>query len=475
MKNLFSVIIAVLLFQTAGAQQNWDLERCILYAIENSIDVRQSDFGVQDAEIVLKQNEQQRYPSLTGSVGAFTNFGRTIDPTTNEFITSAFLSNNFGLNLNVLLYNGGRIKNQISQSEYDKQALESDKNSMIATVTLNVVSAYFEALLARDNLTNSEIQVKSIQDQIDQMNKLVTAGSRARFELYDLEAQLATSEQQQTIAQNRIDLAMLNLKGVMNLDPNTEITLDVPPLDQLVYTDLDNTPFETIYNNVIRTRPEVEALDLRIKSGEVGIDIAKSSFYPTINLGGSVNSNFSNQARQPDGVAIVLSDPQDVIINNDPSQIQFFQPEATSLSQIPYFNQIDNNFSYGVGIQANIPIFANYQAKGNTERARINLENLRTEKERYIIDIRNLLGQVVTDAKAAKRNLEASDKVLEARQIASDNAKKRFELGAINSFDYISIQDQLNTARTDQILAKYDYMLKIKVLDFYQGYPVTIK
>ena len=103
MKNLFSVIIAVLLFQTAGAQQNWDLERCILYAIENSIDVRQSDFGVQDAEIVLKQNEQQRYPSLTGSVGAFTNFGRTIDPTTNEFITSAFLSNNFGLNLNVLL------------------------------------------------------------------------------------------------------------------------------------------------------------------------------------------------------------------------------------------------------------------------------------------------------------------------------------------------------------------------------------
>ena len=307
------------------------------------------------------------------------------------------------------------------------------------------------------------------------MTKLVAAGSRARFELYDLEAQLATSEQQRTLAQNRIDLAMLNLKAVMNLDADQEMVLEVPPLNQLTYTDLDNTSFETIYENVIKTRPEVEALDLRIKSGEVGIDIAKSSFYPVINLGGFLNSNYSNQARRPDAFVESISDPQGVLINSQPSEIQFFQLSPTSLSQIPYFSQIDENFFYGVGVQANIPIYNNYQAKGNTERAKINLENLRTDKERYIIDIRNLIGQLVTDAKAAKRNLAASDKVLEARQIAFDNAQKRFELGAINSFDYISIQDQLNTAKTDQILAKYDYMLKIKVLDFYQGYPVTIK
>ena len=475
MKNLYVVALVLLFSQAIYAQENWDLERCIGYAIEHSLDVRQSDFGVQDAGIVLKQNQQQQYPSISGSVGASSNFGRSIDPTTNEFITSNFLSNTFGLNLNLLLYNGGRLKNQINQSKYDKSALESDKQSMIATVTVNVVNAYFEALLARDNYTNADIQIKTIQDQIDQMTKLVAAGSRARFELYDLEAQLATSEQQRTLAQNRIDLAMLNLKAVMNLDADQEMVLEVPPLNQLTYTDLDNTSFETIYENVIKTRPEVEALDLRIKSGEVGIDIAKSSFYPVINLGGFLNSNYSNQARRPDAFVESISDPQGVLINSQPSEIQFFQLSPTSLSQIPYFSQIDENFFYGVGVQANIPIYNNYQAKGNTERAKINLENLRTDKERYIIDIRNLIGQLVTDAKAAKRNLAASDKVLEARQIAFDNAQKRFELGAINSFDYISIQDQLNTAKTDQILAKYDYMLKIKVLDFYQGYPVTIK
>lgn len=465
----------VFLFSSLLGQEKWDLEKCINYAITNSIDVRQSDLSVQDAEILLKQDQQQQYPSLSGSVGAFSNFGRTIDPTTNEFITSAFLSNNFGLNLNVLLYNGGRLKNQIERSKLDKDAFAYDKSSMIATVTLNVVNAYFEALLAQDNYTNSEIQVKTISDQIDQMNKLVAAGSRAKFEIYDLEAQLATSQQQQTLAQNRIDLAMLNLKGVMNLDPSTDMELEVPPLDQLTYTDLDNTPFEKVYENVISTRPEIQALDLRIKSGELGVDIARSSFYPSITAGGSISSNYSNQARQPDGFTSGFSSPAQVLIDGQPSEVQFFQTDVTSLSQIPYFNQIDNNFSYGFGVQATVPIFNNYFAKGNTERAKINLENSRTNKERYIIDLRNLLGQFLTDAKASKRNLEAADKVLAARQIAYDNAQKRFELGAINSFDFISIQDQLNTARTDQILAKYDYMLKIKVLDFYQGYPVTLK
>jgi len=475
MRSIILTLITGFALQIGTAQQSWDLEKCINYAVQNSIDIRQTDLGVQNADVQLKQDEQQRYPSLSGSVGAFSNFGRTVDPTTNEFINANFLSNNFGLNLNVLLYNGGRLKNQIAQSKVDREAMMTDKKSMIATVTLNVVNAYFEALLAQDNYTNAEIQVKTITDQIGQMTKLVDAGSRAKFEIYDLEAQLASSEQQQTLAQNRIDLSMLNLKGVMNIDPSTEMTLDVPPMDQLTYTDLENTPFEKIYENVISTRPEVQALDYRIKSGEIGVDIAKSAFYPSITAGGSMNSNYSNQAKEANDVTFNFSDPETILLNGAQSEVQFLERNIGSLSQIPYFNQIDNNFSYGFGVQANIPIFNNYLAKGNSERAKINLENLRTNKEKFIIDLRNLLGQYLTDAKASKRNLEAADKVLAARQIAYDNAQKRFDLGAINSFDYISIQDQLNTARTDQILAKYDYMLKIKVLDFYQGFPVVLK
>jgi len=468
-------ISIILLPAIVSAQETWDLEKCINYAIEHSIDIQQADLSVADAEVVQKVNEQQRMPSLSGNISAFTNFGRTIDPTSNAFVTSTFLSNNYGVNLGIMLFNGGRLKNNIKQSKIDREAFATDKASMIASVSLNVVTAYFEALLATDNLTNAQIQVKTNDDQIDQMQKLVSAGSRAQFEIYDLEAQLASSEQQLTLAQNRIDLAMLSLKGFMNLDPSTEMSLSVPPMDQLTYTDLDATPFEEIYKNVVGTRPELKALDLRIRSGEIGVEIAKSAYYPTITAGGNLSTNYSNQAKEGNNFVTQFSPPQSVLIDNNPSSVQFEQTFPTSTSQIPYFTQVDNNFSYGFGIQASIPILNNYNAKGNTARARIGLENLKANKDKFIIDLRNLLGQFLTDAKAAKRNLEASDKVLAARQIAFDNAEKRFNLGAINSFDYISIQDQLNTARTDQILAKYDYMMKIKILDFYQGFPVTLK
>ena len=259
----------------------------------------------------------------------------------------------------------------------------------------------------------------------------------------------------------------------MNLDPSTDIALATPPTEQATYTDLDNVGIEDIYTRVADSRPELRALDLRIKSGEVGIDIAKSAFYPNIGAGFNIGSAFSNRFIRPTGFSQTISE-SNVLIDGTPAVLGINQPIVTSEETTPYFTQLDQLLSYGVGLQMSVPIFNNYQAKGNKQRAILNLENLKINKERYIIDLRNILGQYLTDAKASKRNLEATDKVLQARQIAFDNAKKRYELGAINSFDYISIQDQLNTARTDQIIAKYDYMLKVKVLDFYQGYPVSL-
>ena len=474
MRKLYFIVIAILLSFSAQSQDTWDLEKCINYAIQNSVDIKQANLSLEDADVITKLNEQQRLPSLSGSASLQSSFGRSIDAATNEFTTQNTINNSYGLNGGITLYNGGRLNNSIKQSKIDAAALSEDKGSMIATVTLNVVNAYFEALFARDNYGNVEIQLKSINDQIVQMKKLVAAGSRAQFEIYDLEAQQATNEQQVTIAQNRIDLAMLNLKGVMNLDPSTDITLATPPTEQATYTDLDNVGIEDIYTRVAESRPELRALDLRIKSGEVGVDIAQSAFYPNIGAGFNIGSAYSNRFTRPTGFGQEVVE-SNVLINGDPAVLGVNQPFVTGQERTPYFTQLDQLISYGVGVQVSVPIFNNYQAKGNKQRAQLNLENLKVNKERYIIDLRNILGQFLTDAKASKRNLEAADKVLQARQIAFDNAQKRYELGAINSFDYISIQDQLNTARTDQIIAKYDYMLKVKVLDFYQGYPVSLK
>jgi len=430
MRSYLIALVFLLTVNTAKTQDLWDLEKCLSYAIENSIDMQLSDLAV---------------------------------------------SNGWQFSAGVLLYNGGRLKNTVAQGLINEAASKEDRSSTINNITLNVVAAYFEVLFAKDNFSNINVQLKTITDQITQMEKLVEAGSRAKFEIYDLQAQQATTEQQITAAQNRIDLAKLNLKGVMNLPLGEDIDVAPPPVEQKVYSDPELESFEEILERVLTARPELRAFDLRLQSAEKGVEIAKAQLIPSVSFGGNFFTNFSNQAKVPND--FIAGDPtlQNVTINGDAATIGFPNFTPTNFSTIPYFDQINENNSFGFGFTVSVPIYNNYSAKGSIERAKLNVLNQSAQREQYSITLRNTLGQLITDVKAAKRNLEASDKVLEAREIAFDNAQKRYDLGAINSFDYTSIQDQLNQARTDQIISKYDYMLKVKVLDFYQGFPVSLK
>jgi len=474
MKYFLLVFILYVMNGPLAAQEVWDLEKCLLYSIENSIDILQSDYTIEDAQIQTKISESQRYPSLSAGLGANWNTGRTVDPTTNDFNNATFFSNGYQVNSGVLLYGGGRLKKAIEQSRINESAADADKSSMINTITLNVVSAYFEVLFAKDNLANAQVQRKTITDQISQMNKLVEAGSRARFEIYDLEAQQATADQQITLAENRIDLAFLSLKGLMNLDPSFDLDVATPPAEQKVYSDPELSSFDEILERVVAARPEIQAYDLRLASAEKNVEIAEAQLMPTLSFGVNFGTNFSAQAQKvSDGRTEDIF--QQVTIDNVPAQLGTSQFVPTAFNTIPYFTQVADNKSLGFGFSASIPIYNNYNTKGNIERSKLNVLNQKAEREKYSINLRNTMGQLITDVKAAKRNLEAANKVLTAREIAFENAEKRYNLGAINSFDYTSIQDQLNQSRTDQIIAKYDYMLKAKVLDFYQGYPVSLK
>ena len=474
MRNFLLVFILGLSSGLIGAQEVWDLEMCLSYAIEHSIDIQQSDYLIDDAAIQTKISESQRYPSLSAGVGANWNTGRTVDPTTNDFNNATFFSNGYQVNSGVLLYGGGRLKKAIEQSRINESAADADKSSMINSISLNVVGAYFEVLFAKDNLSNAQVQYKTISDQIGQMQKMVDAGSRAQFEIFDLEAQKATAEQQITLAENRIDLAFLNLKGLMNFDPSSELDVAVPPVEQKVYSDPELSSFDEILERVVSSRPELRAYDLRLASAEKNIEIAEAQLVPSLSFGVNFGTNYSAQAKKVAG-GTTEDVFQPVTIDNVPALLGTSQFVPTGFNTIPYFNQIADNKSLGFGFSANIPIYNNYNTKGNIERSKLNVLNQKAERDKYSINLRNTLGQLITDVKAAKRTLAASNKVLSAREIAFDNADKRYSLGAINSFDYTSIQDQLNQGRTDQIIAKYDYMLKAKVLDFYQGYPVSLK
>jgi len=473
MKKAFIIFLIVTLFQTiTWSQDDWSLNRCIQYAIENSFDIYQSDLELKRSEINTKQSRDSRLPDLSGNANAFVNFGRSIDPTTNSFITTTFFSNGYGLSTNMTLYNGGRIKNSILQSEEFEKVSEAQKSSTINTITLNTVSAFFEVLFAEDNYDNVNLQLKTINDQIDQMIKLVDAGSRAKFELFDLEAQQATSEQNLVIAQNRIDIALVQLKAIINLPSDQELTVKKPDFDQQVYTNLDLLSFDEAYQRALAFQPATRQLDHQINAANIGVDIAESSFYPFIGIRGSAGTNFSNQGREVVGFESITQS-SNVIINDQPAVIST-ESSIPVLRNAPYGTQFSDNFNYGFGLNVSVPIYNRGVTKANVSRAKIDLENLETERNKTLVMVRNDLLQLITDARASKLSLDAAEKTLKAREISYENAEKRYQLGALNSYDYISIQDQVNTARTNYLLAKYDYVLRVKLLDYYQGYPVGL-
>ena len=446
MRNQIVILVATILFSCSGAiaQEQWTLEACIQTALENSLEIEQAIYkpnGVAWSEINVKQAQHNRYPSLSASSDLGLNFGRSINPVTNLFETQSILSNGFGLNSSVVLFNGFRIANSLRQAKVDLAASNEDVNQLKRDVALAVANNYLGVLFADENLAIAQSQLEVSTEQLAFTNKLIKAGSRPANEALDVEAQIATNEQAVITAENSKTIALLNLKQQLRLENNVEIEV-VKPSEIEVYSDVDVLTVEEVYSQAYQNQPSVRSAELNLKSAELGEKIAKAGLIPSLGAGGAVKSNYSR-----------LPDP----IPND-----------------AYSTQLDNNLSYGVGVSLNIPIYENYANQLNLQKAKLGI----LSQKNIIAQVENALmvtvQQALTDAKAAKRKLTAPEKSVAAQLAAMDNAQKRYELGSINSFEYVTIQNNAAQAQLNAVLAKYEYLFATKVLDFYMGKPLSL-
>lgn len=438
------MLVAVLFcISQSYAQDVWNLERCINHALEHNLDIQQADLAVAQADINATQAKHARYPSLNGSTGLNLNFGRTVDPTNNDFITARFLSNNISLSSGVTLYNAGQISNSIKQSNVNKQSAEKNRVQRERDISLTVASAYLNTLFAEENLANSNNQLTLVQEQYKQLESLVRAGARAENELLDLEAQLATAEQNIITQENAIAISLLNLKQLLMLDPNYDLILDRPNEVEIV-TDADLITFDEIYKAALMHQAGIQAAELDVESAKIGEKIAQSAFYPSLTLGGQIGTTYSNQAKRfPTG------------------------------EPISYGNQLDENLSYGFGLGLQVPIYNNYRAKAGVERAKLNVLNSSIQVERQKNLLKTNVQQALADAQAAAKRYTAAQKSQRAQQRAFENAQKRFDLGSINSFDMVNARNLYDNAQTNLLIAKYDYLFKAKVIDFYMGRNIS--
>ncbi len=454
------------------AQEVWNLEKCINHAMQNNIDIQQGRLSIEQARISNKTAIHSRYPSLNGSTNLGLNFGRTIDPTNNEFITQSFFSNGISLSSNVTLFNAGRISNTIKQSEVDQESANYSVKQSERDIALFVANSYLNVLFAQENLKNAIAQQGLNTEQYNQVKSLINAGVRPANELLDLEAQIARGEQSIITQQNAVTIAMLNLKQLLLIEPSIEMILE-RPADVEVVTDSDVITFDEIYTSALSSQPGIRAAELDVRSAQLGEKIAKSSLYPSVSIGGTLQSNYSNQGRKLEGFDIGTESKQ-VIIDGSPSVIT--TPTATPiLIDNPYINQLDENISYGFGLSVSIPIYNNYQVKAGMERAKLNTMSNTLNVEREKNTLKTNVQQALADAKAASKSYQAAKKSRDAQSAAYNNATKQYDLGAINSFDYVNSRALLDNAEISLIIAKYDYLFKAKVVDFYMGRPISLK
>lgn len=469
--GLFLLLIPAMIF----AQEKWDLRRCVDYAMKNNISVKQADVQARIAEIQVLQAKQNKWPTAGFSSNIGLQFGRSIDPTTNLYTNQELLYNQYQLQGQAPIYSFGRYKNLQQSAEFNAQAALFDKDRAANDVALNVASYYLQVLAANEQVNISEIQAQQTKAQYDITEKKVLAGALPELNLVELEAQLATDSSNLIAAKTTLEQNKLLLKALLNMDMAAPFEVDMPPVDLIPLEPIAEMQPDYVYQLALNTQPEQKANDLRIKGAESIIKADKAQLYPSLGGFYSLASTFNSKAQGVIGSYQTNPSIGKVDVDGRIYQVYPNQPLTVSTyGKTKYFSQLNNNFSQSIGIGINVPIFNNGIYRNTYARSKLDLENLKLQKDQSNQTLQSNIYTAYTNAVAAFEKYIAGIKTVSSSQKAYDFAAKRYEVGLLSTIDLITNQNNLLKAKLQQLANHYDYVFKMKVLEFYKGQGVKL-
>ncbi|MEZ4829491.1 MAG: TolC family protein [Bacteroidia bacterium] len=475
LRTITSVVVFSLIFSLSFAQeaQTWDLRKCLEYALESNISLKQAELNQLNNQIGLDQAQAARTPSFSFGANTTTNFGYSVNPFTNQFTSQAIQSLNGGLSSNMTLFNGFRISNTIKQAELDLNASELDLKQAQNDLALNVALAYLQILRSEENVKSAQLQVASTKEQHDRTAKLVRAGSLAQADLIQLESQIATDELALVNNQNQRELAYLNLMQILRLDPGQAFRIQVPELDDPGADFMDATTSE-IYDIAEKNQPFIQSADVQVQSSALGIEIAKAGRMPSLTASAQVGSGYSSGRQQFTGETFDVTAPVNISVNGGETQpANITYPDQGRITETYTFgSQMVDNIGGNISINLNIPIYSRKQNLANIQRAELTLKNSQFSADLQRQQLEQTIQQAYVDAKSAYSSYLATQKQVAALELTFKNTEKQYNLGVVNSTEYLLAKNNLNRATNDLVRTKFDFIFRIKVLDFYQGKPL---
>lgn len=439
-----ALTLATFLFLSSSdsiAQDEWTLDRCISYALENNIQIKQSALQQESARLDKSQALAGMFPSLNASASYNANFGRSIDPVSNDFVSEQVNSNNYGVQSSVTLFNAFRLLNSFKQSQIDLLAAEYDLQGLSNDISMNIATAFMQVMFNEELLMVAQEQMDVTAEQLERTQKLVDAGSLSAGNLYDVQAQLASNELQVVNAENALSASLLALKQMLNLQASESFKIERPDTEVPLET-LEGRTVGTIYDHALNNWPQIKAREARLESARKGEKIAFATYTPSLSASGSVFTRWSD--------ATFLSIPAD-----------------------PYGTQLDQNLSESIGLSLSIPVFNGLRSRTSVAKSRLSTINAELQLQDQKNQLYSSVQQAYNDASASKRQFDASDKSVKATEQAFEYAKQRYDVGMMNTLEFNTASNNLTRSKSELLRSKYDYIFKMKVLDFYQGKPIT--
>ena len=472
--KLFVLVSFSLFFSFSSVCQNvWTLEDCIDYALDNNLDIQKQIRMVESNKATLLQSGLSMLPNLNFNATNIWNTGQTIDQYTNTFANTTVRSNNFSLSTNLMIFNGMQKFNTLKQNQIELLASKYDLDVLKNDISLAVAGYYLDILFNKEILDVAVGQLAITQEQVERVRKMVDAGASAQGDLLNIQAQASAEELIMIESRNRLNISYLSLQQLIDLQISRNFDIEKPLLKK-VAAPAELVSAEVIYGHAVNTRPEIKSAELGVESAQKGLAIARGTQSPSLSFGGSYATGYSGAAQEVDpNIPPVITEYPIGITQLTRDTVLGYQSQYSYRTK-SFGNQWDANDNVSIGFNLYIPIFNGWQVRSSITQAKIQRHIAELDLEQRKRNLNKLIQQAYADAVASLQQYNSSLHQVSAQEESFKYTEQKFDVGLVTSYDYNNSKKELTRAQSELLQAKFDFIFKTTILDFYMGNPIRI-
>ncbi|MBY0481649.1 MAG: TolC family protein [Chitinophagaceae bacterium] len=470
----FLTLIALAVSLHSFAQEKWDLRKCVDYALQNNISVRQADVQARLSKLLADQSKMTRLPNANATVGTTYQHGLNINPTTNVFENIDITGGNLGFNTSYTIFNWYARKNNIAANVLTAKADELNIEKTRNDLALTVANGFLQVMLRKEQARLSEVQLKQSQEQLRNTRKFVEAGSQPELNAIQIEAQVERDSATYIQALAGVEQGLINLKAFMNFDFAQPFDIVYPDVDRIPVENLLDLSPQSVYDLAITNQPQQKVTALRIESSQKLVTAARGAMYPTLTASGTLNTRFANNVYDYRTQSLVGPTGAYAVDNLNKYPVYAPQFQVTGIDKVSLGNQLNRYFGQSLGLNLNVPLFNAHQSRAQWERAKINVRQNQLQDDQEKQTLRANIYNAYQDAYSALQKLNSSRKSVQVSEKAMDYAQKRYDVGLLGTLDLITTRNNVFTAKIQELSNHYEYVFKLKVLEFYKGQGIKL-